>query len=371
MMRHMMRVSNMLLLGLLKKNHQTFLMRASTSIQCKMMMTVALHCSLMADPPAWRHGKLAVVACLAVGCMAAALSHRFGPTALEERERHTLYLKDYLPDKGGRVDGARHPFWTSGAGSGARPESQRLMASGAPDSSGRAGVPMPGRGLSESQQRLSHRETRGAHKQNSLSAHHQAGSRRRFGMDLQETVRFGMDLEESHELVRALSEQRLAARSGPLGEAMSGVLRRLKDDDQVAVALIKLESESTQRAQLHQLPAKQRAVEAAAAAATLKAYERQEEALRAQASQQLAATPEVSHYAASGERIASSLKSHATTMLKRRSYGDPGGSPRYAKPTRADKQANKQGLPHARMHPVSSSCTPSSRFLSHVYRSRR
>ena len=75
---------------------------------------------------------------------------------------------------------------------------------------------------------------------------------------------------------------------------MSGVLRRLKDDDQVAVALIKLESESTQRAQLHQLPAKQRAVEAAAAAATLKAYERQEEALRAQASQQLAATPEVS-----------------------------------------------------------------------------
>ena len=353
MMRHMMRVSNMLLLGLLKKNHQTFLMRASTSIQCKMMMTVALHCSLMADPPAWRHGKLAVVACLAVGCMAAALSHRFGPTALEERERHTLYLKDYLPDKGGRVDGARHPFWTSGAGSGARPESQRLMASGAPDSSGRAGVPMPGRGLSESQQRLSHRETRGAHKQNSLSAHHQAGSRRRFGMDLQETVRFGMDLEESHELVRALSEQRLAARSGPLGEAMSGVLRRLKDDDQVAVALIKLESESTQRAQLHQLPAKQRAVEVA------------------QASQQLAATPEVSHYAASGERIASSLKSHATTMLKRRSYGDPGGSPRYAKPTRADKQANKQGLPHARMHPVSSSCTPSSRFLSHVYRSRR
>lgn len=129
--------------------------------------------------------------------------------------------------------------------------------------------------------------------------------------------------------------------------------------------------ESVGRAQLHQLPAKQRAVEAAAAAATLKAYERQEAALRAQASQQLAATPEVSHYAASGERIASSLKSHATTMLKRRSYGDPGGPPRYAKPTRADKQANKQGLPHARMHPVSSSCTPSSRFLSHVYRSRR
>lgn len=52
--------------------------------------------------------------------------------------------------------------------------------------------------------------------------------------------------------------------------------------------------ESVGRAQLHQLPAKQRAVEAAAAAATLKAYERQEAALRAQASQQLAATPEVS-----------------------------------------------------------------------------
>jgi len=58
---------------------------------------------------------------------------------------HTLHLKDYLPDMGGRA----------GDGSGARPESQRLMASGAPDSSGRAGVPVPGRGLSESQ-RLSH-----------------------------------------------------------------------------------------------------------------------------------------------------------------------------------------------------------------------
>ena len=85
-------------------------------------------------------------------------------------------------------------------------------------------------------------------------AHRQAGLRR-----------LGMD---SLELVRALKEQDLAPWSGALGVAMAGVQRHLEDDDKVAVALLKLESESAQ------------------------------------------------HPAASREHIASSLKPHATTMLR-------------------------------------------------------
>ena len=57
---------------------------------------------------------------------------------------HMLHLKDYVPDMGYRT----------GDGRGEPPESQRLMASGNEDSSGRSGVAVPGRELES--QRLSH-----------------------------------------------------------------------------------------------------------------------------------------------------------------------------------------------------------------------
>ena len=154
----------------------------------------------MADPAAWRRGTLAVVACLAVGCIAAALSPEAGPcpTVMEESAALT-----------------------------------QLAAGRAMLSRARAAD------------------------QAASGAYRQAGLRR-----------LGMDSKKSLELVRALKEQDLAPWSGALGEAMAGVQRHLEDDDKVAVALLKLESESAQ------------------------------------------------HPAASREHIASSLKPHATTMLR-------------------------------------------------------
>jgi len=81
-----------------------------------------------------------------------------------------LHLKDYLLDMGYR----------NGDGRGEPPEAKRLMASGNADSSGKPGVPVPGRELGEAQ-RLSHAVSG---KEHPFSAEMHQGCGREHGMQL-------------------------------------------------------------------------------------------------------------------------------------------------------------------------------------------